>query len=87
MSQKRMKIFWINLFLHCYVKIKPTLKSRKSFSAEENFKSIAIYSTTALGDLMFNTPAIRAVRQRYPDAFITLVSSEKIKPSLREVFF
>lgn len=79
MSQKRMKIFWINLFLHCYVKIKPTLKSRKSFSSEENFKSIAIYSTTALGDLMFNTPAIRAIRQRYPDAFITLVSSEKNK--------
>ncbi|WP_255557085.1 glycosyltransferase family 9 protein [Sodalis sp. dw_96] len=34
-------------------------------------------STTALGDLLFNTPAIHALRKRYPAAHFTLVSSNK----------
>lgn len=42
-----------------------------------NPDSIAIFSTTALGDFMFNTPAIRALRQRFPHARLTLVSSHK----------
>ncbi|VEI63828.1 ADP-heptose--LPS heptosyltransferase 2 [Serratia rubidaea] len=41
------------------------------------FAQIVIYSTTALGDFMFNTPAIRAVRERYPEAHITLVVHKK----------
>ncbi|THD43923.1 glycosyltransferase family 9 protein [Enterobacteriaceae bacterium ML5] len=38
------------------------------------FKSVIVYSTTALGDFMFNTPTMRALRNRYPDAKITLIA-------------
>ncbi|AWH89977.1 glycosyltransferase family 9 protein [Limnobaculum parvum] len=38
-----------------------------------NLKNIAIFSTTALGDFLLNTPAIAAIRKKYPDANITIV--------------
>lgn len=38
-----------------------------------NLKTIAIFSTTALGDFMFNTPAIVAIKKRYPTAKIVMV--------------
>jgi len=44
-----------------------------------DFESIVVFSTTALGDFLFNTPAIRSVQKRYPQARITLVSSHKNK--------
>ncbi|WP_215848161.1 glycosyltransferase family 9 protein [Candidatus Pantoea bituminis] len=47
-------------------------------------KHILIFSTTALGDFLFNTPAIRAVRKRFPDAQITLVVHEKYADFLKE---
>lgn len=53
------------------------MKKTDTFSFDIQFNSILIFSTTALGDFMFNTPAIRAIRAYYPDAHITLVSSEK----------
>jgi ADP-heptose:LPS heptosyltransferase len=45
--------------------------------ADSEFRSIVIYSTTALGDLMFNTPAIHQLRLRYPSAHITLIVHQK----------
>jgi ADP-heptose:LPS heptosyltransferase len=48
-----------------------------SLSASEDFSSIAIWSTTALGDLMFNTPAIHQLRQRFPNATLTLIVHQK----------
>ncbi|QCR37647.1 glycosyltransferase family 9 protein [Nissabacter sp. SGAir0207] len=74
---KKWKTTLTNLFLQGYVAVSRRLKDPRTLSADQSFRSIVIYSTTALGDLMFNTPAIRAVKARYPDAFITLVSSEK----------
>ncbi|MCD1126385.1 glycosyltransferase family 9 protein [Jinshanibacter sp. LJY008] len=38
-----------------------------------HLKNIAIFSTTALGDFLLNTPAIAAIRKKYPDANITMV--------------
>lgn len=55
-----------------------SLKNNKPLNSDSEFQRIAIYSTTALGDLMFNTPAIYALKQRYPQAEFVLVSSEKI---------
>ncbi|MFK8258808.1 glycosyltransferase family 9 protein [Erwinia sp. AnSW2-5] len=46
------------------------------------FSSIFVYSTTALGDYMFNSPAIRAIRLRYPHAEITLVAHPKYQKLL-----
>lgn len=48
-----------------------------ALTAETVIRSIVIYSTTALGDLMFNTPAIRQLRLRYPAARIALVVHQK----------
>lgn len=42
-------------------------------------KDICVFSTTALGDFMFNTPAILAIKQQFPEANITLVASSKNK--------
>ncbi|AKJ41920.1 glycosyltransferase family 9 protein [Pragia fontium] len=38
-----------------------------------DLKTIAIFSTTALGDFLLNTPAIVAIRNKYPDAKIIMV--------------
>ncbi|MBS0971161.1 MULTISPECIES: glycosyltransferase family 9 protein [Yersiniaceae] len=74
---KKWKTALTNAFLRGYVALTRRLQDPRTLDAQQEFRSIVIYSTTALGDLMFNTPAIRAVKQRYPKAFITLVSSEK----------
>ncbi|MEG3110590.1 MULTISPECIES: glycosyltransferase family 9 protein [unclassified Pantoea] len=70
------KIRLINFFISLYSYLfddrkKPALDNHIDFSR------IAIFSTTALGDLLFNTPAIKAIKQRYPKAKIIFVTSDK----------
>lgn len=77
---KEFKVKWINRALTLYTVFSRHLKKNKPLDAEMEFQRIAIYSTTALGDLMFNTPAIYALKQRYPNASFALVSSEKNRP-------
>lgn len=74
---KLKKLKWIHNFLTIYNPLFGRMKKTDTFSSDIKFNSILIFSTTALGDFMFNTPAIRAIRAHYPDAHITLVSSEK----------
>ncbi len=74
------KVRWINRLLTVYTFFSGHLKKNKTLDAEMEFQRIAIYSTTALGDLMFNTPAIVALKRRYPEASFVLVSSEKNRP-------
>jgi ADP-heptose:LPS heptosyltransferase len=74
---KKNKIDAVNRFLSIYTKFFGNLKDINRLGSEQTFQSIVIYSSTALGDLMFNTPAIHALKQRYPTAKLTLVSSEK----------
>lgn len=74
---KKWKIKLANACLQLYTKLGGNFKDKYSFDKNREFERIAIFSTTALGDLMFNTPAIRALRERYPTAKITLVSSYK----------
>lgn len=69
----------VDLILRLYTKRKGLLASRDTFPQEKQFANIVIYSTTALGDFMMNTPAIHAVRQRFPEAFITLVAHQKFR--------
>lgn len=76
---KLKKLKWVHYFLNLYNPFLGKMKKTSTFSSEIKFNSILIFSTTALGDFMFNTPAIRAIRARYPDAHITLVSSVKNK--------
>jgi len=47
------------------------------FSEQEQLKTIAIFSTTALGDFLFNTPAIKAIKDRWPEAKIILVMNRR----------
>lgn len=74
---KQWKIAAANAGLRIYTRIAGNLRPAVSFDPQQTFERIVIFSTSALGDLMFNTPAIRALRERYPDAQITLVSSHK----------
>ncbi|WP_024527879.1 glycosyltransferase family 9 protein [Serratia fonticola] len=74
---KKNKIVAVNRFLKLYTRFFGNLKDVDSLGTQQEFKSIVIYSSTALGDLMFNTPAIHALKMRYPNASFTLVSSDK----------
>jgi len=74
------KIKWINRVLMFYTFFFRRLKKNRPLNSDSEFQRIAIFSTTALGDLMFNTPAIFALKQRYPQAEFVLVSSEKNRP-------
>lgn len=74
---KSWKIAAVDLFLRIYTRCGSRLKNPVTLSTMSEFNHIVIYSTTALGDLMFNTPAIRAIRQRFPSAMITLVAHKK----------
>lgn len=76
---KKWKIKLTNHLCGFFSIIQGRLKNTKDFHSNLNYESIVIYSTTALGDLMFNTPAIRAIRERFPAAKLTLVSSLKNK--------
>lgn len=49
------------------------VKKITRFSAEDNPQTIAIFSTTALGDFLLNTPAIKAIKTRWPNARLLLV--------------
>ncbi|PVZ83742.1 glycosyl transferase [Serratia sp. S1B] len=79
---KKLKIgvfaFFLNLFFH---RAKRTAEKVRTLASVE-FESILVYSTTALGDYMFNSPALRAIRQRYPRARITLVAHPKYRKLL-----
>ncbi|WBF45563.1 glycosyltransferase family 9 protein [Serratia rubidaea] len=74
---KKWKIKAANWFLRKYVAKRGRFQDKATFDPDMQFAQIVIYSTTALGDFMFNTPAIRAVRERYPEAHITLVVHKK----------
>uniref|UniRef100_UPI0035C7029A glycosyltransferase family 9 protein n=1 Tax=Serratia quinivorans TaxID=137545 RepID=UPI0035C7029A len=76
---KQWKITAANACLKMYTRLGGNFQQKASFKPELAFERIVIFSTTALGDLMFNTPAIRAVRERYPTANIILISSHKNK--------
>jgi ADP-heptose:LPS heptosyltransferase len=70
-----------NLILRILTGSNGLIESRRKFESDnvDEFKRIVIYSTTALGDFMMNSPAIRAIRQRFPAAHITLVAHPKFR--------
>ncbi|MDT3253923.1 glycosyltransferase family 9 protein [Serratia sp. root2] len=74
---KQWKVKLANACLRLYTNLGSNFRDKDTFDKKRDFDRIAIFSTTALGDLMFNTPAIRAIRERYPAAKITLISSYK----------
>ncbi|WP_405470871.1 glycosyltransferase family 9 protein [Morganella morganii] len=82
---KKLKHKLVNLFLQLYTRRRDFSHSVTAFKQLEiiDFRNIVIYSTTALGDFLMNTPAIHEVRKRFPDARITVVSGNKMAPYIR----
>jgi len=83
--RKRWKFELINLILRIVTRNNGLVNSRQAFSKDndiDQLKNIIIYSTTALGDFMMNSPAIRALRERFPSAYITLVAHPKFRDFL-----
>ncbi|MCR9000668.1 glycosyltransferase family 9 protein [Rahnella perminowiae] len=76
-SWKNIRIKLINVLLSCYSQCAGNLRNITSFDKEHDFERVVIFSTKRLGDFMFSTPAIRAVRRRYPAARIILVTSQQ----------
>ncbi|WFQ78890.1 glycosyltransferase family 9 protein [Xenorhabdus sp. SF857] len=74
----------VDLFLKAYTKRPDFSQSRNEFNRleEKEFSNIIIYSTTALGDFLMNTPAINAIRKRFKNAFITLICHQNFKSFL-----
>lgn len=79
MASKKFKNAFISAAIGCYRFLTGNKLCGASEYNAERVKSIAIFSTTALGDLILNTPAILAIKERYPDAALTLISSHKNK--------
>lgn len=75
--KKAWKINTINTVLSLHARLSQIDKNKQHLNATHEFERIVIFSTTALGDLLFNTPAIKAIKHRYPSSKIMLVSSNK----------
>ncbi|AVD65293.1 glycosyltransferase family 9 protein [Serratia sp. CY49633] len=71
---KLKKLKYAHWFLTVYNFLFGNVKPKGTLRPDQEFKRIVVYSTTALGDFMFNTPTMRAIRNRYPSAHITLVA-------------
>ncbi|RPH31078.1 glycosyltransferase family 9 protein [Buttiauxella warmboldiae] len=67
------------IFLHLWKLTGYRVQKITQFADSDNLKNIAIFSTTALGDFLINTPAIRAIKMRWPEAKIILVMNQRNK--------
>ncbi|MXP49482.1 glycosyltransferase family 9 protein [Pantoea sp. Eser] len=74
---KKKKIYLIDRFLTLYSRF----SSRKKPHSLECLtpETVVIYSTTALGDFLMNTPAIWSLKNRFPTSKFILISSKKNK--------
>ncbi len=78
------KQFAAKLFLSIWKVTGYRVKKIVRFSEKDVIESIAIISNTALGDFLFNTPSIRAIKERWPNAKITLVILKRNHPLVAE---
>ncbi len=83
MMRKLWKFKAIDKAIRLYMLIKGSPLQVVSDLENINPRHIVIFSTTALGDFLFNTPAIRAIRERFPEAIITLVAHQKFSDFLQ----
>ncbi|MBV8046664.1 MAG: glycosyltransferase family 9 protein [Paludibacterium sp.] len=75
MAQTKTKLAIANGLIRMYRLL--TGRPQTLLPADPAPKTIVVFSTTALGDLMFNTPAIRQLRLRFPQARLILVVHQK----------
>lgn len=63
-----------------YIFLFPFLLFRKTISPEEeNIKKILVLRYDRIGDMVLSTGAFKALRQKFPAAFITVLASERNK--------
>ncbi|ADU71181.1 glycosyltransferase family 9 protein [Pantoea sp. At-9b] len=82
--RKLWKIKALDKAIRLYMLIKGNPLQTPPDLANIDARHIVIFSTTALGDFLFNSPAIRAIRKRYPEALITLVAHQKFTEFLQD---
>ena len=63
---RSVKNLWIKLLLACW---------RREKNCRDTHPRLLIVSTTGLGDSLWGTPAVRALRKKYPNAYIGLLTS------------
>ena len=80
---KKNKIALANALIWLHQRLFPRLRPAAALNVHSTFGCIVIYSTTALGDVMFNTPAIRQLRRRFPAAHLILVAHQKYTDMLQ----
>ena len=76
----------MDLFLRLYILFgsKP-LKMEYNELKGHQLNSILVFSNTALGDTLLSTPAIKSLKDSYPNARITLFIHKNIYPLLEGV--
>lgn len=74
---KKNKIKIISKVLSWYAYLSGYRPGRVDDCNKNTINCIVIYSTTALGDLILNTPAIYALKAQFPQARLVMVSSPK----------
>ncbi len=77
-----MRMHPIDGLLFCTVRLLKSLDRRETdlnHFEPEDVKNILVVSSTAIGDTLLSTPAIRAVSERYPNAHIIAHFNEKNK--------
>ncbi len=67
-----MKINFFNMYIDFLLLFKNKYKKMKKLPVN-NINHIVIYSNTAIGDTLFNTPSIRALKLKYPNKKITIL--------------
>lgn len=83
-----MKAFFKNLLVYFLLLFRP----KKTHPSFEKNPRILIVTTTALGDTLWATPAVRAIKNQYPQAFIGVLTSKtglellKHDPSVDELY-
>jgi ADP-heptose:LPS heptosyltransferase len=81
-----MKNFFLEKIAHHFLKGQIRQKPLQSFdpSAMPGIKRILLLTTTAIGDTLFSTPAIRAVKETYPDKEVHVLVHVRNKMLLQE---
>ena len=71
--KRKLVSFFLNIYVFLSNRPKPGGEKLNTISP----RTVVVFSTTALGDFLMNTPAIYSLTSRFPDASFTLVSSQK----------
>jgi ADP-heptose:LPS heptosyltransferase len=78
--------FFLEKGLHLFLKRQAGKKGVRAFNPSDigNIRRILLMTTTAIGDTLLSTPAIRAVKERYPDKEVHVLCHARNQLLLQE---